>query len=374
MRAKDVIKFLKAKDYIFLQDIGQGGTGNTKLIRDETIDENFICKKYSPFNPTDKALYYCNFVEEIKILYKINHPNIVRVFNYYLYPEQTTGFILMEYIDGLDIDKYILANPDSINDVFIQTITGFKYLEDKMILHRDIRFSNILISNEGIVKIIDFGFGKNVESFEDYGKSITLNWSYSLPNEFEKSIYDFRTEVYFVGKLFERIINMNRDAAQTFKYSTLLSEMIAIDYNNRASSFFNVSRKITATDSLDIKFEANEKKIYSEMAQALTYVCASMDCSAKYVINPEEIKNGLENLCQKSILEEFIQQNNLLVSCFITPPYRCIRRNDILVSTAFEFKQWFENLSENKQRIVLNNLWTRFDNINRTNKDDELPF
>ena len=104
----NIIKFLKSKDYTAIRDIGQGGTGKTKLIKDETINETFVCKKYSTYYPEHQSLYYENFVNEIKILYKINHPNIVRVFSYYLYPEQSTGYILMEYIDGVDIEQYLL--------------------------------------------------------------------------------------------------------------------------------------------------------------------------------------------------------------------------------------------------------------------------
>ena len=107
METKDIATFLRSKDFIILKDIGQGGTGKTKLLKDETINENFVCKKYSTFYPEQQALYYNNFVDEIKILYKVNHPNIVRVFNYYLYPEKLTGYIIMEYIDGVDIENYI---------------------------------------------------------------------------------------------------------------------------------------------------------------------------------------------------------------------------------------------------------------------------
>ena len=101
----------------------------------------------------------------------------------------------MEYIDGVDIEQYLTVNPNKINDLFIQTINGFKYLEERNILHRDIRPSNILISNDGIVKIIDFGFGKDVQKSVDYEKSITLNWTYSLPNDL---VINSISSLYFV--------------------------------------------------------------------------------------------------------------------------------------------------------------------------------
>ena len=78
------------------------------------------------------------------------------VFNYYLYPEQLTGYILMEFVDGEEIHGFMKNNPEKVNDIFLQTINGFKYLENIEVLHRDIRPQNILVSSDGIVKIIDY--------------------------------------------------------------------------------------------------------------------------------------------------------------------------------------------------------------------------
>jgi len=61
---------------------------------------------------------YRNFVEEIKLLHMINHQNIVRVFNYYLYPEEKTGYILMEFISGFDIEDYLRRFPEDVNSIF----------------------------------------------------------------------------------------------------------------------------------------------------------------------------------------------------------------------------------------------------------------
>lgn len=368
----NIIKFLKSKDYIAIRDIGQGGTGKTKLIKDETINEIFVCKKYSTYYPECQPLFYENFVNEIKILYKINHPNIVRVFSYYLYPEQLTGYILMEYIDGIDIEQYLAVNPNMVNDLFIQTINGFKYLEEQNILHRDIRPSNILVSNDGIVKIIDFGFGKDIQKSEDYKKSITLNWTYSLPNDFSMSIYDFRTEVYFVGKLFERIINDN-NLHQAFKYKALLDKMLITDHDIRIASFYDVTREIMSENAICIDFSDEEKSIYANIANSFMNVCLSVEPTTKYKEDIDLITKLLNDLLQKSILEEYIQNNNSFVSCFIYPPFRYKTKAIIPVESLAIFYKWWKALSAKRKMVVLNNLWMRFDSIKREIIDD-LPF
>ena len=130
----DIIQFLKAKAYRKIRDLGHGATGQTVLLHDDSIDEDFVCKKYVPCDEYYKKEFYQRFVEEIKLLYKMNHPRIVRVFNYYLYPDQWTGYILMEYINGSDIEQYLSSSPHSFDDLFKQAIDGFAYLESQNIL------------------------------------------------------------------------------------------------------------------------------------------------------------------------------------------------------------------------------------------------
>lgn len=123
-----LIEFIRQKDYKFIEEIGQGGTGRTVLLEDEIINERFVCKKYSPFYDEHKQVFFGNFKDEIKLLHLLNHKNIVRVFNYYLYPEHYTGYILMEYIQGKNINEYLIENPDKLNEIFRQVISGFAHL------------------------------------------------------------------------------------------------------------------------------------------------------------------------------------------------------------------------------------------------------
>ena len=100
----------------------------------------------------------------------------------------------MESIDGHEIDNYLRQHPENINEIFFQVIEGFTHLENRSILHRDIRPQNILVDTKGTVKIIDFGFGKQIQAEEDFGKSISLNWWCEIPLDFKDKIYDFKTK------------------------------------------------------------------------------------------------------------------------------------------------------------------------------------
>lgn len=73
----------------------------------------------------------------------------------------------MEHIQGKKFDEYMLedilpSSSEDLDNLFIQLLEGFNYIEKHHIVHRDIREGNILVDENGIVKIIDFGIGKNV--------------------------------------------------------------------------------------------------------------------------------------------------------------------------------------------------------------------
>ena len=147
------VHFLRKKDYLFVQVLGQGACGQTVLLRDDLIGSNFVCKKYVPFSESHRQELFKNFLREIKLLHEVFHPNVVRVFNYYVYPESSTGYILMEFVDGSCIDDYVRSKPETVNDLFVQAIEGFAYLEGASILHRDIRPQNVMVHEDGTLKI-----------------------------------------------------------------------------------------------------------------------------------------------------------------------------------------------------------------------------
>jgi len=370
----NIIKFVRQKDFKFIKEIGQGGTGRTVLLEDETISEQFVCKKYSPDNPLHKEQYFPYFINEIKILHSLYHRNIVRVFNYFLYPSEYTGYILMEFVKGEKISDFLRKNPDKLNDVFIQVVEGFKYLEDNKVLHRDIRPDNILVSEDGIVKIIDFGFGKKFEIEGDNSKSISLNWRYSVPEEFSQKKYDSITEVYFVGKLFEEIISDNN--LSNFGYFHILQKMINKSYSSRTQSFFEIQRSIITDKLVKTRFSSKEKSTYMSMGEAISSVLAEITPGVEYLNDIEFIILNLDNLYKDSMLETYIQNPNYLIRCFMKGKYTYWKTVKIQVSVLKEFITFFKSVTKDKQKIVLNNIWKRLDAVDRKKEKvpEEIPF
>lgn len=122
MKTGEIITFSKPKKYEFVKILGSGGTGQTILMQDATINNFFVCKKYVPQQKEYTDAFYTRFVDEIKIMYSLFDPHIVRIFDYHLYPEEKTGFIIMEYVNGHDIDEYFKLNEhEHINSFFFKS-------------------------------------------------------------------------------------------------------------------------------------------------------------------------------------------------------------------------------------------------------------
>lgn len=370
---QEIVRFLRKRDYILERELGQGACGKTVLLRDDQLDAYFVCKKYSPHSEEHSQELYSNFIREMKLLHEIHHPNVVRVFNYYLYPDLRTGYILMEYVEGTDIEKYLRSNPEQTNEVFLQTIEGFRYLEANRILHRDIRPLNLLVSDDGTVKIIDLGFGKRVQQPADFDKSITLNWWCETPAEFANSIYNFTSEVYFVGKLFEKLIQ--EYGIEHFQYTGVLAKMCNRNPQSRIQSFFDVQKEIQTNRFFEIEFSDDELTCYREFADALDSALTKIESGTKYVDDLERVKTQLDAAYRKCMLEEYVPDSATVLRCFISGAYY-YRKAGFQVIVLKNFNHFLKAATLEKQRIAFANLHTRLDAITRYSDDisDDIPF
>lgn len=369
----EIIKFTRKKDYKFIQPLGSGALGYTILVEDETINEQFVCKKYSPIEGVQPEKYYKNFVDEIKLMHKLFHNNIVRIYNYYLFEEYHTGYILMEYIDGLNIEEYLKLYPENINNIFEQIINGFAYLESQNILHRDIRSGNILVDKNGFVKIIDFGFGKKALNTVDFNKSISLAWWCELPLDFQYEVYDFKTELYFIGKLFEKIITENE--IENFEYNDILSKMCNINPYIRPQSFEYIERILQDNTVNEDLFSYDELKIYRAFSDNLANIIGSIYSSAKYWNDIEIVQKNLSDLYKKIMLEVTVPKNTFIIQCFLNGSYKYSNRKTFETSKLKNFLNLLKSCSKDKKNIILSNIHSRLDSIERIDEfNDEIPF
>lgn len=362
------------KVFIYEDSLGSGGTGETLLVKDITTDMKFAIKKYVPYDEQYRDEFYKRFVDEIKILFLLSHPNIVRIYNYYLYPEQKTGYIQMEYVKGMSIEDHFIFRNSNFDETFLQIIDAFTHLEANGILHRDVRPANILITDDDVVKIIDFGFGKKLEENVNGGQSVMLNWPVTeLPNELTKSnpIYTHASEVYFVGKMFNKLLS-DYGKNEEFQYHDILHKMVQGNPDVRYKSFSTIKEDISIK-VFDNEFTQNDKSIYRIFASDLMSHIVRLNSEFKPHYDVLYILNKMESLLRESSLEEYIQNNDRLISCFVRGSYRFSQKRDIEVEGVKLFYDLFRSKPPGAQRVILDNLYSRFYSL-KVGIEDDLPF
>lgn len=385
MRSKSLpsqVEFGRAKKYRAVKVLGNGACGQTIQLHDDELGVDLVAKKYHPL-PEIKGTpeydeYLERFREEARILFRLNHPNVVRVFNFFDYQEHKTAYILMEYVSGANILEYIKTNPENASKVFEGIIDGFAHLEHKRVLHRDIRPLNFLVTSDGIPKIIDFGFGKQLEFNANINdKSISLNWWCKTPPDFSSGIYDFQTEIYFVGKMFEKCIEDYE--LSEFNYISLVRDMCIEDRIKRPTSFLKIQTTTLSEQLNEIQFSVQEIDAYRKFATNLSELFSQISHEATYRRDSEELLRRLEILHKNTMLERTIPAPNKLARIFVEGTYHYWKEHQILVSTLKNFINVFKASSPEKKNILVGNLHNRLDAIHRSSPapyemDDEIPF
>ena len=372
----EIVDFPTNRKYEFVRALKSGGTGKTILMQDTMLNKFFVCKKYSPMQKQYEKEFYNRFIDEIKIMYAIYDINIVRIFDYYLFPEHSTGYIIMEYVEGKNIDEYFKEeDTDKINSIFVQLINAFAYLEKNNILHRDVRPENVLIDDSGTVKLIDFGFGKNVNEVGNEENSIYLNWPVSQkPEELYSGVYNSQTEIFFVGYLIKNLLA--KYEMNSFKYTELLRKMIEISPQKRINSFLTIQDEISNQAMETFDFSREQKNIYRTFAEDLKNSISVIKDSLIVEKDIGIIIEKMKKVLRDNALEMYISNNNVLISCFIKSNYTYYTGKEIPVVEVKNFYNFLVSQSSEKREIILNNLYGRLNNSPVVNSmyDEELPF
>jgi len=231
-----------------------------------------------------------------------------------------------------------------------------------------------MVRDDGLLKIIDFGFGKQVNAIADFDKSVSLNWWCELPAEFSDKLYDYRTEVYFVGKLFERFILENN--IDQFKYKMMLNKMCEHDPASRVQCFADVTRTIQNDLFLQIDFSDVEMDYYRRFSDLMEGHVTKIETDADYVKDVDRVLTNLENAYRSFMLEETVPNSATVTRCFLSGSYY-FKKKGFDVQVVKDFLHMLKSFSTEKQRIVLSNLHTRLDAIARYAESDiadDIPF
>jgi serine/threonine protein kinase len=147
--------------------IGQGGMGAVFKVRQPKLDR-YAALKILPHSLAADPTFASRFEREARLLARLNHANIVAVYDH----GQTGEFfyLLMEFVDGVNLRQAMRASrftPDQALGIVPKICEALQYAHDEGVLHRDIKPENILLDAKGRVKLADFGIAKLVARHSD---------------------------------------------------------------------------------------------------------------------------------------------------------------------------------------------------------------
>lgn len=147
--------------YEIVEKLGQGGMGIVHLVRDKRLNRLAAIKVLLPESSSDPSRQQ-RFLREAQAASALNHPNIITVYDVSQRSEQP-AFLVMEYVKGRTLGRVINRKAMNVRDVLRYAIPiagALAAAHEAGIVHRDLKPANVMISDDGQVKVLDFGLAK----------------------------------------------------------------------------------------------------------------------------------------------------------------------------------------------------------------------
>ncbi|MBW2240835.1 MAG: protein kinase [Deltaproteobacteria bacterium] len=191
--------------YQIVSELGRGGMGIVYKAIDSVLDRS-VAFKVLPDALKDNPQALKNFLREAKSAAKLNHPNIVTVYD--AGEQQGRYYIAMEYVDGTTLKEIVrrrgVIAPTGVLHVALQLCEGLRYAHSQKVVHRDIKTANAMWTRDKKAKIMDFGLAKVVEEVRNHTTLVSGTPYYMSPEQTLGKNVDHRTDIYSLGvTLFE---------------------------------------------------------------------------------------------------------------------------------------------------------------------------
>lgn len=210
MKKDELINTIKLNNrYRLIRILGQGGFGVTYIAEDGTLGQKVVIKEYFPVGlvkrtesyeivlnnaENDKKLYeegmrrFLNEAQVLASLFEI--PGVVKVLDYF--QENGTAYIVMEYIKGISLRSYLERTSEEISfqkawDMLLPAMNALEMIHGKGLLHRDLNPDNLMVEEDGTVKMLDFGSAREYFLEQDREKTMTIlvKNGYAPPEQYE---------------------------------------------------------------------------------------------------------------------------------------------------------------------------------------------
>ena len=194
--------------YEIIKTIGEGGMANVYLGYDTILDRNVAIKVLRGDLATDEK-FVRRFQREALSASSLSHPNIVEVYD--VGKDNGLYYIVMEYVEGKTL-KQLLKKRGSLTlseaiDIMLQITDGMAHAHDSYIVHRDLKPQNIMIKDDGQIKITDFGIAMALNSTQlTQTNSVMGSVHYLPPEQAAGKGCTIKSDIYSMGIIFYELL------------------------------------------------------------------------------------------------------------------------------------------------------------------------
>lgn len=205
--------------------IGEGGMGRIYRAHDTLLDMEVAVKLLTyEFSKDEDAV--ATLKAETRLCLQLQHKHIVRVYN--LEKRQELFMIIMEYVNGLSLYQYLRQMPRGLPPEMVAQIVmviseALSYAHGKGVLHKDISPGNVIISHDGVLKLIDFGIADRINRQRLASEYIMGTPVYMSPEQLRGEELDVRSDIYSLGVLTYQILTGRLVSSEEASFEELTS-------------------------------------------------------------------------------------------------------------------------------------------------------
>ena len=263
-------------DYRVIDQIGEGGMGAVyRAVRDDDQYHKEVAIKLVRAGQ-DSAFVVQRFRHERQILASLDHHNIARLLDGGT-TEEGVPFFVMELIEGEAIDEYCNRRGLPVTErleLFLQVCSAVQFAHQRLIIHRDIKPGNILVTPEGVPKLLDFGVAKILDNESDGGQTETLTMyraltpAYASPEQVRGEPITTASDVYSLGVVLYELLTGEHPYRRPNSTSAELARAVCDSEPEKPSTL--VRRKQSEQGSQTSENPANRPQSITEPAAKLS--------------------------------------------------------------------------------------------------------
>lgn len=263
--------------YRIIRQIGRGGMADVYLAKDLILDGQEVAVKVLRTNYQTDQIAVQRFQREARAMAELDHPNIVRISD--IGEEDGQQYLAMEYVNGLDLKRYIKENAPLANDVAVrimgQILLAMRMAHTRGIVHRDLKPQNVLLTTDGVAKVTDFGIAVAfAETSLTQTNSMLGSVHYLSPEQARGAKATIQSDIYAMGIiLFEMLtgrIPYDGDSAVTIALQHFQKPLPSVREENAnvPQALENVVLKATAK-KLSERYKS-VAEMYADLASSLS--------------------------------------------------------------------------------------------------------